>query len=57
MEIEGEGAAPYRGVVDLAAAPDADHIDPGPAAHLPWIRPIGDYERRVTSEIHGARYG
>jgi hypothetical protein len=39
-------------------AAEADRVAPAPAAaHAPWIRPIACYERRMTSEIHGARYG
>jgi hypothetical protein len=43
--------------VEPTAAPEAERIDPRPTGAQRWIRPIGDYERRVTSEIHGARYG
>jgi hypothetical protein len=25
--------------------------------HAPWIRPIGDYERRETTIVEGLRYG
>jgi hypothetical protein len=35
-----------------------ERLDPQPAvAHAPWIRPIGDYERRETTVVEGLRYG
>jgi hypothetical protein len=27
------------------------------ATRTPWVRPIGDYERRETTIVEGARYG
>jgi hypothetical protein len=27
------------------------------STHAPWVRPIGDYERRETTIVEGARYG
>ena len=44
--------------VELTAAPEAHHIDDGPApTHQPWIRKLAAYDRRETSEMHGTRYG
>ena len=68
METERRGAAsaraerrgaPSAAVAELtAAAPEADPIEPRPTtAHAPWIRPIGDYERRETTIVEGLRYG
>ena len=66
MEIEGRGAAPgggpsgapYVAAVELTAEQKPERLDPQPAvAHAPWVRPIGDYERRETSIVEGLRYG
>ena len=53
----GDEFAPYAAVA-LTAAPEADHIDGGPAAaHPRWLRPLSDYERRETTLVEGTRYG
>jgi hypothetical protein len=61
MAGEGGGAAragPFAAVAELTAAAEAERSAPRPAAaHARWIRPIADYERRETSEVHGTRYG
>jgi hypothetical protein len=62
MEIEGAGerAGPYVAAVDLnaAAEPQPERINSKPAAaHVMWIRSIGEYVRRETSELQAARYG
>jgi hypothetical protein len=47
------GIAPYAAAVELTA-----EEKPQPAVtHAPWIRPIGDYERRETTIVEGLRYG
>jgi hypothetical protein len=49
---------PYAAAVALTAEPEAERLGPGPQpAHPPWIWTLAYYERRETSEIHGARYG
>jgi hypothetical protein len=59
MEAEGSGGprggrrrgAPYVAAVELTA-----EETPEPAvAHAPWVRPIGDYERRETTIVEGLR--
>ena len=40
------------------AAPTPERSDHGVAiATSRWIRPLADYDRRETTEIHGSRYG
>jgi hypothetical protein len=59
METEGEsdGRPPYAAAVELTAEEKPELSDPEPAvAHAPWIRPIGDYERRETTIVEGLRY-
>ena len=52
-EGEGDGSAPYASAVEVTA-----EEKPEPAvAHAPWIRPIGDYERRETTIVEGLPYG
>ena len=47
MGREAEGGGPY---VSVTAEPEANHRDQTPAAsHAPWVRAIGDYERRKTT--------
>jgi hypothetical protein len=37
---------------------NADRSDPETAAgHPRWVRPLADYERRMTSEVHGTSFG
>jgi hypothetical protein len=56
--VEATRGGPYVTAVSVTAEPEAKLIDPKPAtAHAPWIRPIADYDRRMTSEVHGTRYG
>ena len=59
LKAEETEFAPYVGAVaELTAAPEAERSDGGPEAGRPrWIRPLADYERRTTSDVHGARYG
>jgi hypothetical protein len=57
METEGSRAGPSAAVAELTAAAEPELPDRrSTAAHPPWVRPIADYERRMTGEIHGARY-
>jgi hypothetical protein len=61
-EGEREGSPPYVAAVELTAEeqPEPERIEPEPApaaAHAPWVRPIGDYERRETTLVEGLRYG
>jgi hypothetical protein len=38
--------------------PEPQLVEPEPeTAHLRWVRPIGDYERRETTIVEGLRYG
>ena len=54
----GRKAGPSVGAVDLTAAPTPERSDHGVAiATSRWIRPLADYDRRETTEIHGSRYG
>jgi hypothetical protein len=57
MAGERAGAAPYGGVADVTAAPEAKLLDPGPPARPPWIRSLSCYERRETTFVEGTRYG
>jgi hypothetical protein len=70
MEAEGGGerAGPSAAVAELTAAAEPkpesepesepERIEPEPAAaHAPWVRPIGDYDRRETTTVEGLRYG
>lgn len=44
--------------VSVTAEAEANLIDQTPAAsHAPWIKPIGDYERKETTIVEGLRYG
>jgi hypothetical protein len=55
--VEAEGG-PYVTAVALTAEPEANLIDPKPAAsHAPWIRPLRDYERRERCEFQVSRFG
>jgi hypothetical protein len=54
---EGRGA-PYDRVAELEATPEPKPLElQSPAAHAPWVRPIGDYERRETTIVEGLQYG
>jgi hypothetical protein len=69
MEIEegrtapadaGRRAGPSAAVAELTAAAEPECDEPKPAEatrSLGWIRPLACYERRETTEVHGARYG
>ena len=55
-----------RDAIDMTlTAPDSitaeeqpELLDSPPAvADAPWVRPIGDYERRETTIVEGPRYG
>jgi hypothetical protein len=50
---------PYAAAVELTAEEETpEPINPVPAAsYAPWVRPIGDYERRETTIVEGLRYG
>jgi len=49
---------PYVDVAELKATPDPEPLKlPPPAARVPWIRPIGVYERTETTIVEGLRYG
>jgi hypothetical protein len=53
-----ESVAPYVAAVSVTAEAEANLIDQTPAAsHAPWIKPIGDYERKETTIVEGQRYG
>jgi hypothetical protein len=55
---QGEGPGPQPAVAELTAPAEAEPLEPRPTeVHVPWIRPLVCYDRRVTSEIHRARYG
>ena len=54
----GPCGTPYDAAVELTAGPEPEPVDLKPASpHAPWIRPIGDYERRETTIVEGLRYG
>jgi hypothetical protein len=56
--VEVDAGGPYVTAVSVTAEPEANLIDPKPAAsHAPWIRPLRDYERRERCEFQVARYG
>jgi hypothetical protein len=60
MSEDERRAAPYAASVpvELTAEEKPELPDPQPAvAHAPWVRPIGDYERRETMIVEGLRYG
>jgi hypothetical protein len=58
MATRGRGAAPYAGIAQLTAAPEAEPLDLRPAAaHAPWLKPLGSYDRRETHELQVSRYG
>lgn len=48
---------PHVDAEPQAVEPEPERPRPAPGAPPPWIRPISDYERRETSEVHGTRYG
>jgi len=49
---------PTSPAVSVTAEAEANLIDQTPAAlHAPWIKPIGDYERKETTIVEGQRYG
>ena len=51
-------AGPSAAAVEVTAEEKPELPDPEPAvAHAPWVRPIGDYERRETTLVEGLRYG
>ena len=53
-----ESVAPYVAAVSVTAEAEANLIDQRPAAsRAPWIKPIGDYERKETTIVEGQRYG
>jgi hypothetical protein len=43
--------------VTTMATSEAGSIEAPAVAHAPWVRPIGDYERRETTVVEGLRYG
>jgi hypothetical protein len=44
--------------VELTVGEKPERPDPQPAVvHTPWVKPIGDYERRETTLVEGLRYG
>jgi hypothetical protein len=64
--MTGEELIQLRDAIDITlASPDSiaaeekpERLDPQLAvAHAPWVRPIGDYERRETTIVEGMRYG
>jgi hypothetical protein len=58
MATEERRVAPYAAVVELTAEEKPELLDPRPAvARAPWVRPLGDYERRETTVVEGLRYG
>jgi hypothetical protein len=61
MEAEGGGerTGPYVAAVELKAAAESEPERIGSAPDMPsrWIKPIGAYARRVTSELQCARFG
>jgi hypothetical protein len=58
MAIEGRGGEPYATAVELTAGPETELLDPRPAAaHPPWLKPLGSYDRRETHEFQVSRYG
>jgi hypothetical protein len=53
---DAEVGGPYVTAVSVTAEPEV--IDQTPAAaHAPWIKPIGAYERQETTVVKGPRYG
>jgi hypothetical protein len=51
-------AGPSATAVELTAEEKPELRDPQPAfVHAPWVKPIGDYERRETTLVEGLRYG
>jgi hypothetical protein len=69
----GGWSGPYGGAAQLTAAPEAEQeanqnikgdvptkvlLDPRPAAaHAPWLKPLGSYDRRERCEFQVARFG
>jgi hypothetical protein len=39
----------------MTTAAETERTDP--PAYAPWLRPIGEYERRETTIAEGMRYG
>jgi hypothetical protein len=54
--VGAEGGGPYVTAADLTAEPESNDQTPA-AAHPPWVRNIGDYERKQTTIVEGPRYG
>ena len=49
---------PRRAAVELTAGPETELLNPRPAAaHPPWLKPLGSYDRRETHEFQVSRYG
>jgi hypothetical protein len=54
----GDGSAPYDGVAELTATPEADRRDLEPTpGYASWVRSVNEYTRQVTGEFQAARYG
>jgi hypothetical protein len=53
-EGEGEGRPPYAAAAVELTAEEPPELA---ATYAPWVRPISDYERRVTTLVEGLRYG
>jgi hypothetical protein len=49
-----ESVAPYVAAVSVTA--EAENPKSAPE-HVPWIRPLRDYERQETTIVEGPRYG
>jgi hypothetical protein len=53
---DAEVGGPYVTAVSVTAEPETNDQTPA-ASHAPWIKPIGDYERKQTTTVEGLRYG
>jgi hypothetical protein len=52
MKGETPATEPPAEIIPAVAAPVVAESQPAK-----WIKPISDYDRRVTSEVHGSRFG
>jgi hypothetical protein len=52
----GRKRAPYGAAVTAAEKPEPVNSKPA-AAHPRWVRAIGNYDRCMTTEVEGRRFG
>jgi hypothetical protein len=53
-DMDAEVGGPYVTAVSVTAEPENPKSAP---EHVPWIRPLRDYERQETTIVEGPRYG